>query len=65
MLCSELLSETGSVFIQIGDENIHRVRLLLDEVFGPRNFVSLITVKKTTGGTGRYDLRDGVWRPRS
>jgi adenine-specific DNA-methyltransferase len=50
----ELLSDTGSIFVQIGDENVHRVRLLLDETFGTQNFVSLVTVKKTTGGTGRY-----------
>ena len=47
----DLLNETGSAFVQIGDENVHLVRSLLDEVFGPENFVSLITVKKT-GGAG-------------
>jgi adenine-specific DNA-methyltransferase len=45
----DLLSESGSVFVQIGDENIHLVRSLLDEIFGEKNFVSLITVAKTTG----------------
>lgn len=45
----ELLTESGSVFVQIGDENVHLVRSLLDEVFGAANFVSLITFKKTTG----------------
>ena len=39
----ELLTESGSVFVQIGDENVHLVRSLLDEVFGDENFVSLIT----------------------
>jgi adenine-specific DNA-methyltransferase len=43
----ELLTESGSCFVQIGDENVHRVRALMDEVFGDENFVSLITVKKT------------------
>ncbi len=43
----ELLTESGSCFVQIGDENVHRVRALMDEVFGEENFVSLITVKKT------------------
>ena len=43
----DLLSETGSIFIQIGDENVHRVRSLLDEVCGPSNFVSLISFVKT------------------
>lgn len=47
-----LLNDTGSIFVQIGDENVHLVRNLLDEVFGPENFVSLITFKKTTGATG-------------
>ena len=44
----DLLTESGSVFVQIGDENVHRVRALMDEVFGEDNFVSLITVRKTT-----------------
>ncbi|MGL4550529.1 MAG: DNA methyltransferase, partial [Gemmataceae bacterium] len=45
----ELLTDSGSVFVQIGDENVHLVRCLMDEVFGSENFVSLITFKKTTG----------------
>jgi adenine-specific DNA-methyltransferase len=45
----ELLTESGSVFVQIGDENVHLVRALLDEVFGAENFVNLITFRKTTG----------------
>ncbi|MGI9359960.1 MAG: site-specific DNA-methyltransferase, partial [Parasphingorhabdus sp.] len=45
----DLLTESGSVFVQIGDENVHRVRALMDEVFGDENFVHLITVKKTAG----------------
>lgn len=45
----DLLSESGSLFLQIGDENVHRVRCLLDEVFGEKNFVSLISFSKTTG----------------
>jgi len=48
----ELLSETGSIFAQIGDENVHMVRCLLDDVFGRENFVSLITTKKS-GGMGQ------------
>ena len=58
----DLLSESGSIFVQIGDENVHRVRALLDEVFGAENFVSLIAFTKTTGlGAlhrlpGRFDL---------
>lgn len=48
----ELLTETGSVFVQIGDENVHLVRSVLDEVFGSENFVSLITFRKTTMQAG-------------
>ncbi|WP_457389276.1 site-specific DNA-methyltransferase [Roseateles sp. P5_E1] len=49
----DLLSETGSIFVQIGDENMHLVRSLLDEVFLPQNFVSVIAYSKTTGsGSG-------------
>ena len=40
----DLLTESGSIFVQIGDENIHRVRALMDEVFGEENFVSLISL---------------------
>ena len=47
----ELLTETGSVFVQIGDENVHLVRCLLDEVFGSDNFVSLIHFQKTGGAS--------------
>ena len=42
----ELLTESGSIFVQIGDENVHRVRAVMDEVFGTENFVSLITLTK-------------------
>src|SRR6266851_3539455 len=48
MVARDLLTETGSVFVQIGDENVHLVRNVMDEVFGSENFVSLITVRKTT-----------------
>ena len=48
IIAKELLSETGSCFVQISDENVHLVRTILDEVFGSENFVSEITVKKTT-----------------
>ncbi|HEY9285135.1 MAG TPA: site-specific DNA-methyltransferase [Pyrinomonadaceae bacterium] len=50
----DLLTESGSVFVQIGDENVHRVRALMDEVFGEENHVSLISYQKTTGGTADY-----------
>lgn len=49
MVARELLNESGSCFVQIGDENVHRVRALMDEVFGEENFCSLISYRKTTG----------------
>ena len=45
----DLLTESGSVFIQIGDENVHIVRSVMDEVFGKENFISQISFVKTTG----------------
>jgi adenine-specific DNA-methyltransferase len=45
----DLLTDSGSIFVQIGDENVHRVRALMDEVFGDDNCVSVITLKKTAG----------------
>ena len=49
VVAHELLTETGSIFVQIGDENVHLVRSLLDEVFGSENFISQITLKKMGG----------------
>ncbi|SFR78341.1 adenine-specific DNA-methyltransferase [Marinobacter daqiaonensis] len=43
----DLLTDSGSIIVQIGDENLHRVRALMDEVFGETNFISIITFKKT------------------
>jgi len=43
----DLLTDSGSIFVQIGDENVHRVRAVMDEVFGDENFISLIFFKKT------------------
>ena len=48
-VAKDLLTDTGSVFVQISDENVHRVRCVMDEVFGSENFVSLITYRTTTG----------------
>jgi adenine-specific DNA-methyltransferase len=45
----DLLTESGSIFVQIGDENVHRVKALMDEVFGDSNSVALIAFKKTSG----------------
>ena len=47
----DLLAESGSIFVQIGDENVHRIRTLVDEVFGAQNFVGEITIQKTTSAT--------------
>ncbi|MFF4122686.1 site-specific DNA-methyltransferase [Microbispora rosea] len=48
----DLLTESGSVFVQIGDANLHLVRSLLDEVFGTENFCAQISYRTTTGATG-------------
>jgi len=56
MVARELLTESGSIFVQIGDENVHRVRAVMDEVFGAENLVSEIVFLKTTGtGSGLLD----------
>ncbi len=49
LLAKELLSDTGCVFVQISDENLHHVRELCDEIFGPENMFALIPFKKTSG----------------
>jgi adenine-specific DNA-methyltransferase len=51
LLARELLTESGSIFMQISDENVHHVRELMDEVFGVKNFCGLIPFAKTTGQT--------------
>ena len=50
----DLLTESGSIFVQIGDENVSRVRALMDEVFGESNFVALVAYAKTTGFSGTH-----------
>ncbi len=52
LLARELLSPSGSVFVQISDENLHHVRELMDEVFGSDNCVNVITFQKTTSASG-------------
>ena len=42
----DLLTDSGSIFVQIGDENVHRVRAVMDEVFGDENFVAQITFQE-------------------
>ena len=60
VVARELLTETGSVFVQIGDENVHLVRNVLDEVFGSENFVSVIAFRKTLplGSDGLPNIYD-------
>lgn len=48
LLARELLTDSGSIFVQINDENLHLVRCLLDEVFGRENFVAVIPFRKKT-----------------
>ena len=53
-MARELLSDTGSIFVQISDENLHRVRCIMDEVFGGNNFVVTIKFSKTSGLGGQF-----------
>lgn len=48
LLARELLAESGSVFVQISDENLHHVREVMDEVFGSTNFSGQVTIQKTS-----------------
>jgi adenine-specific DNA-methyltransferase len=50
----DLLADSGSIFVQIGDENVHRVRAVIDEVFGDDNFISQISTKTSGGSTGEH-----------
>ncbi len=50
----DLLTDSGSVFVQIGDENVHRVRALMDEVFGDENFIVQVIAQKTGSITGDF-----------
>jgi adenine-specific DNA-methyltransferase len=64
IVARDLLADTGSIFLQIGDENVHRVRSLMDEVFGDENFISEIVFQKTSSSSsdelsGVYDVL--VW----
>lgn len=59
MVAKELLADTGSIFVQIGSENVHRVRMVMDDVFEREAFVSLISVKKTATPSSALD--DGTF----
>ena len=50
----DLLAESGSIFVQIGDQNVHKVRMLLEEVFGDGNFVAMISSSTSGGSTGNH-----------
>ena len=52
LLCRELLAPSGSIFVQISDENLHHVREVMDEVFGAWNFAGIISFQKTGGVEG-------------
>jgi len=54
LVARELLTESGSCFVQIGDENVHLVRSLMEEVFGPENYVALINYTKTSAQTSEF-----------
>jgi len=64
LLARDLLHKSGSVFVQISDENVHLVRNLMDEVFGVGNFVSLVSYTTTSGFVTKYLSRTGdyiIW----
>ncbi|MBN3036186.1 MAG: site-specific DNA-methyltransferase, partial [Bacteroidales bacterium] len=68
LVARELLTETGSCFVQISDENIHLVRCLLDEVFESQNFISLISFTTTSGFPSKTLSRAGdyiIWYSKS
>ena len=52
LIARELLTPSGSIFVQISDENLHHVREVMDEVFGSENFCAVISFRKTTGQSG-------------
>ncbi len=53
-MARELLTDSGSIFVQIGDENVHRVRAVMDEVFGCKNFV--VTILRKRRGSNQHIL---------
>src|SRR5262249_750573 len=54
LLARELLTQSGSVFVQISDENLHHVTEVMDEIFGRENAVAVIPFVKTSGQTDKY-----------
>lgn len=62
VLARELLTESGSCFVQISDDNVHLVRCLMDEIFGSENFFSMITFRKASplGASGLAQITDYI-----
>lgn len=62
VLARELLTESGSCFVQISDDNVHLVRNLMDEIFGSENFFSMITFRKASplGASGLAQITDYI-----
>ena len=54
VVARDLLTKTGSIFVQIGDENVHRVRAVMEEIFGQDNHIADIVVLKTSSQTSQY-----------
>ena len=54
MLCRDMLTDSGSVFLQISDENLHRVRAMMDEVFGTQNFIVQFSITKKGSQSGDF-----------
>ena len=59
-MAKDLLADTGSIFVQISDENLHRVRSVMDEVFGAKNFVCTINLKKKANQNTSSSLMTAV-----
>ena len=57
VVARDLLSDSGSIFVQIGDENVHRVRMVMDEVLGEDNFVNQINCRTSSGTTRTNSLK--------
>lgn len=60
LLARDLLTDSGSIFVQIGDENVHRVRVLMDEVFGEDNYIVSIIFKKKSSTTQTEPVNDYI-----
>ena len=56
----DLLTESGSIFVQIGDDNVHRIRAVIDEVFGEENFIQTIVIKKKSSAVVTEPVNDFV-----